>query len=197
MKNIKKNNISKILALVVMALVLLPLQAHAVSCEKEIECKENQQRTNIEGDKFEVSKLSVGEKVSHEVQLSNGEKGWITIEKIAEFPVDNEDDISLQGWSHWHTRNNVTDGSYKVNVVAGVVSAGFTVDVRRYNITAAYDPWHKAAYSNVSGTLTLDSSKKATYFMNFNMSLPWVGGQSWTGGVQARIEGKNLVTYWD
>lgn len=45
--------------------------------------------------------------------------------------------------------------------------------------------------------LTHDLPKKATYSMNFSMSKSWVGGPSWTGGVQARIEGHNLVTYWD
>ncbi|WP_394268658.1 DUF5626 family protein [Anaerococcus nagyae] len=154
---------------------------------------------SIQSNKFEIPTLQLGEKQSHEVVLSNGEIGVITVEKIADFTNDKKDIEGpvLYGWSRWHTRKNVTDGTYKINVVTAAANAGFAVDIRNYRITSAYDPWHFMAISNVSGTLTHDSSKKATYFMNFSMAIPWVGGPSWTGGVQARIEGRNLVTYWD
>ncbi len=145
---------------------------------------------------FQISNLKLGETQSHNVILSNGEIGKISITKIADLPND-QPQIMPFGWKHWHTRNNVTDGTYKINVYTVAANAGFTIDVKNYKITDAYDGWHFIAFGNVSASLTLDSSKKATYFMNFGLSIPWVGGPSWTGGVQARIEGKNLVTYWN
>ncbi|SFE85708.1 hypothetical protein SAMN02910278_01894 [Peptostreptococcus sp. D1] len=43
---------------------------------------------NIQRDKFEIPTMQLGEKQSHEVVLSNGKIGVITVEKIADFPND-------------------------------------------------------------------------------------------------------------
>lgn len=192
---------SILLLALIMSISILPTNADAVGTDKGFTCKKTEESNKIElnkGTEFEVSTLTLGETQSKEVILSNGETGVMSVTKIADFDDDiDEPSIVTYGWSHWHTRKNVTNGTYKVSVITAAANAGFKIDVRNYNITAAYDPWHFMVISNVSGNLTHDSSKKATYFMNFNMSIPWVGGPSWTGGVQARIEGKNLVTYWD
>ena len=81
------------------------------------------------------------------------------VTKIADFNDDiDEPSIVTYGWSHWYTRKNVTNGTYKVSVITAAANAGFKIDVRNYNITAAYDPWHFMVISNVSGNLTHDSS---------------------------------------
>lgn len=183
----------------VLVFSLMALPANAVTNDVNDISGNQNNNESIQGDRFEISSMQLGEKQSHEVVLSNGEIGVISVEKIANFPNNEKysDTAVLNGWRHWHTRKNITNGTYKINVVTVAANAGFTVDIRNYRIISAYDPWHFMVIANASGTLTRDSSKRATYFMNFNMSIPWVGGPSWTGGVQARIEGRNLVTYWD
>lgn len=93
-------------------------------------------------------------------------------------------------------KKKVTNGVYKVAIYTALINAGFKVRIKNYRITSAFDPWH-FVLANASGTLTRDSSKKATYRLNFSAAIPWIGGPSWTGGVQARIQGHNLVTYWN
>lgn len=156
-----------------------------------------EQDDSILGTKFEVPSLKKGEEYSHEILLSNGETGTLTIEKIEDLEEDTNKLSSIRKipWIHWNTRKNVSNGTYKINVYMAAVNAGFKVVVKNHNITKAYDAWHFSVVGNVSGSLKRDSSKKATYTMNFSLAIPWVGGPSWTGGVQARIEGKNLVTY--
>lgn len=155
---------------------------------------------NITKTKFEVPSLEKGEKTSQDIKLSDGETGTLTIEKIEDLEDDEENTNNLSSvrrisWIRWSTRKKVTGGTYKINVNMGAVNAGFKAQIRNYKIQKVYDAWHFSIIGNVSGSLKRDSSKKATYTMNFSLAIPWVGGPSWTGGVQARIEGKNLVTY--
>lgn len=192
------STIKKIFSSLMVLTLVLPLTALKVNAASDESNSPVFDNESLQGDKFEIPTLQLGEKQSHEVVLSNGEVGIITVEKVADFSDEKSDidHLIFFGWSPWHTRANVTNGTYKINVVTAAANAGFTIDIRNYRITAAYDPWHFVVITSVSGSLSLDSSTKATYFMNFSMAIPWVGGPSWTGGVQARIEGRNLVTYW-
>lgn len=148
-------------------------------------------------EKIIVPYLELGEKYSQTFILSDGEVGTLSVTKTAELESGSENLSIPYGWSEWHTQNNISNGSYEINVVTPGVSAGFTIDVYNNNITNAYNPWHYIIITNATGTLQRDSSKQYSYYMNFNMSIPWVGGPSWTGGVRATIEGNNLVTYWN
>ena len=199
MFTIIKKSISVVLTLgfmLIFSIVLsLPVKA-ATNSADNISLNHNE---SIQSNKFKLPALQLGEKKSHNVKLSNGEVGIISVEKIADFK--NKKNLYTGpvffSWRHWSTTDDVTDGTYKISVITGVANAGFTVDISDYSITSAYDPWHFLLASSASGSLTHDSSTQATYFMNFSFSIPWVGGPSWTGGVQARIEGNSLVTYWD
>lgn len=138
----------------------------------------------------EIPRLQyVGDSHTEEFTTATGEKGTITVTKIEE----GEPEISFR-WLHWHTRSNVSNGTYNVNVILGASNAGFTVTVNNKRITRAYDPWYFHIVAS-SATLTLDSSTQATYNINFSASIPWLGGPSWSGGVRARIENGALVTY--
>lgn len=151
--------------------------------------------------KLEVPTLTKGEIVTKKIRLSNGQYADLTVEKIEDSYDELKENLNTSmlktAWTRQSVKKNVADGTYKISVSAFVVSAGFKVKIKKHKITKAYDPWHWAIVTNVSGSLKKDSSKKATYYMNFNMAIPWLGGPSWTGGVQARIEGKNLSTYME
>lgn len=131
-----------------------------------------------------------GESYSSNFKTATGEVGTITVTKVA----DGEPEITSR-WIFWNIQPNVTNGTYHINVVLGVTNAGFTITVNNKKITSAYDPWY-AHISGSSATLTLDSDTKATYNINFNLAIPLIGGPSWSGGVQARIENGALVTYF-
>lgn len=196
MKKFLKKHI--VLALILsLIFTLTPFNVYAKNSEHLSELNLSSDNNKIS---LEIENLSIGESESKKIILSDGSTGSITVKKIAEFQDENKENkniITPFSWSVWHTRDKISNGTYEVYVKTGVANAGFKIDVKNYNITKAYDPWHFMLISSVSGNLTLDSSKQATYFMNFSLALPWIGGPSWTGGVRARIEGTKLVTYWD
>lgn len=134
---------------------------------------------------------SVGDSYTEEIVSENGEKGYITVTKI-----DGDDDFLIRPsfWLKWHTRPNVANGTYNVNVTWGVTNAKFNATIHNKKITRVFDPWHFHIVGS-SGTLTRDSDTQATYYFQFNMSVPWINGPSWTGGIRAKIENGALVTY--
>ncbi|WP_438733208.1 DUF5626 family protein [Enterococcus sp. DIV1314a] len=105
---------------------------------------------------------------------------------------DGEPEINLR-WGVWHTRNNVTNGTYKINVVTGICNAGSTIKVSNKKITSAYNQWMNgfAPGISISDSLAKVSSTQATYYMDFSMV-----GVFWSSGVCAKIQSGNLVTYW-
>lgn len=150
------------------------------------------QETN-QGSAIEIPKLSEGESFSQEIVMADGQTGIMEVTLVEEYQEDETDSITLYAIP-WHTRKDVTNGVYNVNVVAGVYNAGFKINVKNKNIVSAYDPWMFNLVGS-TGNLVLDNSKQATYEMDFNASIPWINGPAWTGGVRAKIEGSNLVTY--
>lgn len=139
----------------------------------------------------EIPKLEkVGMTYETEVTLANGETAKIEVTKVS----DGAPEYSTRWFSHWHTRKNVGNGTYHVNVILLASNAGFYIDVHNKRITAAYDPWFLHAVGSTSN-LAHEGDSQATLYFNFQASVPWLNGPSWTGAVRARIENGNLVTY--
>lgn len=148
---------------------------------------------------FEVPVMNEGETVSQKIISPSGEEGEIQVTLVDEYEeqgnIGTSEVPKIQALAiKWHTRPNVKNGTYNINVVMGATNAGFKVNISNKRITKAYDPWRFNLMGS-TGNLTLDSSTQATYDMDFNMSVPWVNGPSWTGYVRAKIENGNLVTY--
>lgn len=143
---------------------------------------------------IEVPMLSEGETFSEEVVTTDGQIGTMEVTLDEEYQEDVANNITTQASIRWHTRSNVKNGVYNVNFILGVTNAGFKVQIKNKNIVRAYDPWRYNLVGS-TGVLKKDNSKQATYQMDFNGSIPWVSGPSWTGMVRAKIEGNNLVTY--
>jgi len=160
----------------------------------EIKTSEMNYQEEKEVNLGQISNLEVGEKYSKSVVTSDGQSMTVEIEKVADLEESNTAFRSLTGYSEHHVRENVSDGTYNVNVVYGVTNAGFKIDIVNGKISKAYDPWH-LNIASVDYTLQKDSDYQATMSMDFGLSIPWVGGPSWTGGVRAALENGNLVTY--
>lgn len=178
------------LILVIMSLlhIVSPLSVSASSPTDALVLTEQNSQTV-----FEVPRLAEGETAVQEITSPSGEQGEIQVTLVQE--DEEQETPTIQPFlTKWHTRNNVKNGTYNVNVVWGITNAGFKINVSNKRITRAYDPWHFHLVG-ATGTLRLDSSVQATYNINFNMSIPWINGPSWTGFVRARIENGNLVTY--
>lgn len=160
----------------------------------EIKASEVNYQEEKEVNLGQISNLEVGEKYSKSVVTSDGQSMTVEIEKIADLEENNIAFMSLTGYSQHHVRENVSDGTYNVNVVQGVTNAGFKIDIVGGKISKAYDPWH-LNLGSVDYSLQKDSDYQATMSMDFGLSIPWIGGPSWTGGVRAALENGNLVTY--
>ena len=99
------STIKKIFSSLMVLTLVLPLTALKVNAASDESNSPVFDNEGLQGDKFEIPTLQLGEKQSHEVVLSNGEVGIITVEKVADFSDEKSDidHLIFFGWSPWHT----------------------------------------------------------------------------------------------
>lgn len=133
-----------------------------------------------------VKELKIGETVTKETIMPDGQKATILITKES-------GDIEFR--STFLGAEKVGNGTYKVHVFWGIVNAGFRVDINTRNITSAHSLWYYN-FAVSSANLVRESNKRACAYFNLEHALPWFGGPSYNVTLEAVMDADHLVTYF-
>lgn len=133
-----------------------------------------------------LNEIKTGEAVSKEVVMPDGQKANITVTKESGGTAFRSVTLGSE---------KVSNGTYKVHVVWGVVNAGFSVDIDTRNITRAYGLWYYN-FASTSAKLIRASNKRAYAEFQLEHALPLFGGPSYNLTLEAVMDADHLVTYF-